>query len=340
MLDRAMLDRATASRYAAAGLANVAREYPNHPGHLLTGPDDLLPPSVLHPIFFGSYDWHSSVHQHWMLVRLLGRFPDLPEAPAIRRWFDERVTDAAATAEAAYLAHPQRRSFERPYGWAWLATLAAELHLGDDPDAARWAAALRPLTSAVRDRALRWLETTTYPQRSGTHANSAFACVLLGDAAAATGDGDLRDAVDRAATRWYADDAGYPAWLEPSATDFLSPALVEVDLLSRVLSREAFVAWFDRFLPDPTPLTVPAVVAERSDPHTVHLDGLNLSRAWCWQRLAQVLPPDHVARSVAATAADRHADAALLHVLSQQYVGEHWLPTFAVHLLTGGVAGD
>jgi hypothetical protein len=338
VLDQAVLDRATASRYAATGLANVAREYPNHPGHLLTGPDDLLPPSVLHPIFFGSYDWHSSVHQHWMLVRLLRRIPDLPEAAAIRRWFDERVTTEAAEVEAAYLTHPQRRSFERPYGWAWLVTLAAELHTWDDPAADRWAAALTPLTSTVRERTLNWLESTPYPQRSGTHANSAFACVLVGDAAAATGDGDLRDAVDRAATRWYGDDAGYPAWLEPSATDFLSQALVEADLLSRVLSREAFVAWFDRFLPDPAPLAVPAVVGDRSDPHTVHLDGLNLSRAWCWRRLATALPQGHALRPIAAAAADRHADAALPHVLSDEYVGEHWLPTFAVHLLTGGVA--
>jgi hypothetical protein len=332
-----VLDRATASRYAAAGLTNVAREYPNHPGHLLTGPDDLAAPSVLHPLFYGSYDWHSSVHQHWMLVRILRRFPELPEAAAIRRWFDERVTHDAATAEAAYLAHPQRRSFERPYGWAWLVTLAAELHTWDDPDGDRWADHLAPLTTLVRERSLLWLETTTYPQRSGTHANSAFACVLLGDAAAATSDGDLRDAVDRAATRWYVEDAGYPAWLEPSATDFLSPALVEADLLSRVLSREGFVAWFDRFLPDPASLTVPAVVADRADPHTVHLDGLNLSRAWCWRRLAQVLPPDHAVRPIAGSAAERHADAALPHVLSEEYVGEHWLPTFAVHLLTGGV---
>jgi hypothetical protein len=332
-----VLERAMASRYATVGLANVAREYPNHPAHLVTGPDDLAPPSALHPIFFGSLDWHSSVHQHWMLVRLLRRVPDLPEAAAVRAWFDERVHRPAAVAEAAYLAHPDRRSFERPYGWAWLLALAAELRTWADPDAARWAEALEPLAATVRERSLAWLRTTTYPNRPGTHANSAFAGVLLRDAAVVTDDGELRTAVDAAATRWYADDAGYPAWLEPSASDFLSPALVELDLLGRVLERDAFLAWAERFLPDPTPLTVPAVVADRTDPHTVHLDGLNLSRAWCWRRLAAVLPTTHPLDAGAAAAADRHAAAALPHVVGTAYVGEHWLPTFAVYLLTDGV---
>ncbi|MFA9432958.1 DUF2891 domain-containing protein [Egicoccus sp. AB-alg2] len=330
------LDVATASRYARAGLDNVAREYPNQPMHLLSGPDDLgASPSELHPLFFGSYDWHSAVHQHWMLVRLLRRHPALPEAAAIRAWFDRQFTPDAAAVEVAYLAEPARRSWERPYGWAWLLTLAAELHVAADDDAvfAPWALVLGPLTSAVRERCIEWLRTTVYPQRSGTHANSAFACGLLQSAASVTHDAGLTAAVAEATLRWYGRDAGYAAGFEPSANDFLSPALVEADLLRRILEPTEFAGWLRKFLPDPEPLTRPAVVSDRSDPQTVHLDGLNLSRAWCWQAIAAALPAGDTLVPVARDAAARHREASLPAVLSGEYVGEHWLPTFAVHLL-------
>jgi hypothetical protein len=333
------LDPATASRYARAGLANIDREYPNHPGHLLTGPGDLVAPSELHPIFFGSYDWHSSVHQHWMLARLLRRSPDLPEAGAIVERFDTRFTPASVATEAAYLRHPQRRSWERPYGWAWLLTLAAELTdwaaAGEDlGDAARrWASTLEPLREVVRNRCLDWLTVTTYPQRGGTHANSAFACVLLHDAAVVHRDTELLGTIEATATSWYADDAGYPAWLEPSASDFLSPVLVEADLLRRLLPEDAFPERFHALLPDAGPLLEPAVVADRTDPHTVHLDGLNLSRAWCWLGIAGALPEGDPRAEQAIEAAHRHAAASLPTVLGGDYVGEHWLPTFAIHLL-------
>jgi hypothetical protein len=347
------LDPATASRYARTGLANVAREYPNHPAHLLTGPRDLASPSELHPIFYGSYDWHSAVHQHWMLARLVRRVPGLPEAAAIGAWFDQRLTGPAVAVEAAYLRHPDRRAWERPYGWAWLLALSAELAawagaatedrerpddggVHDPPgarDAARWRATLAELTETVRGRCLDWLATTTYPQRGGTHPNSAFACTLLHDAATVTDDTELLEAVAGAAVRWYAADADYPAWIEPSASDFLSPVLVQADLLRRVLPPEAFPARLHRLLPDPGPLLEPAVVSDRTDPQTVHLDGLNLSRAWCWLGIADALDTDDPVRQVATAAAGRHARASLPAVLDGAYVGEHWLPTFAVHLL-------
>ncbi|GGI02831.1 DUF2891 domain-containing protein [Egicoccus halophilus] len=342
MTDTPPLDAATAGRYARAGLANVAREYPNHPMHLLLGPDDVgATPSALHPLFFGSYDWHSSVHQHWMLVRLLRRFPELDEGPAVRDWFTTRCTPEAVATEAAYLGDPARRGWERPYGWAWLLTLAAELHVAARDDALRgiadelagWAATLTPLVEVVRGRCVDWLATTTYPQRSGTHANSAFACGLLHDAAAATGDAAVTAAVGEAALRWYGRDAGYLAAFEPSANDFLSPALVEADLLRRILGPAEFAGWFHRFLPDPSPLAEPAVVSDRTDPQTVHLDGLNLSRAWCWSAIADALPAGDPVVDLAADAAARHRDAALPAVLGGDYVGEHWLPTFAVYLL-------
>jgi hypothetical protein len=343
------LEAATASRYARAGLANVSREYPNHPGHLLTGPDDLAPPSTLHPIFFGSYDWHSSVHQHWMLVRLLRQVPGLPEGDAIREVFDARFTEAAVETEAAYLRHPLRRAWERPYGWAWLLTLTAELAgwsaaadggvrtsapvAATSRDAARWASALAPLTEVVRGRCLEWLTSTTYPQRSGTHANSAFACVLLHDVAASLGDDELEAAIRAAAVRWYTGDGGYPAWLEPSASDFLSPVLTELDLLRRLEPARTFPDVLQQLLPDPGSLLEPAVVSDRSDPHTVHLDGLNLSRAWCWLGIAHALPAGHDGSAIALDAARRHTAASLPAVLSGEYVGEHWLPTFALYLL-------
>jgi hypothetical protein len=344
------LDAETTERYLAVGLANIRREYPNQPMHVLQGPRDLVPPSTLHPIFHGSYDWHSSVHQHWMLVRLLRRDPTTPAAVEVLHALDERLTEEAGHIEAAYLEDLAHRAWERPYGWAWLLTLAHELRDAADEfggagadagDAARDAAAvcrrgaraLAPLVGIVRARCLAWLAGTPYPQRAGTHANSAFACTLLHDAAVAGGDVELRTAVERAADRWYRDDVRYPAWLEPSATDFLSPVLVEADLLRRTLAPSAFPGRFHQLLPEPGPLLVPAEVADRSDPQTVHLDGLNLSRAWCWWGIADALTAGDALRDTAREAARSHAAASLPAVLSGEYVGEHWLPTFATYLL-------
>ena len=341
------LTTAAASRFARAGLDNVAREYPNHPGHLLTGPLDLRPPRALHPVFFGSYDWHSSVHQHWMLVRLLHRYPDLPEADAIDAWFDATWTPANLEVELAYLADPARTTFERPYGWAWLVLLHATLHhLAVDPTtdrrrarrAAGWAAELRPLQALLVERAATWLRTARLSNRVGAHPNSAFACTLLLDAAAIDpAAAGLTTAVHDAARRWYLADHGAPVRFEPSSADFLSPSLVEAALLARVLEPGDYARWLDRFLPDPTPLTVPVEVEDRTDPQTVHLDGLNLSRAWCWLLIAAPLPDDDPLRPLARTAARSHREASLAHVLDD-YVGAHWLPSFAVYLADVEVA--
>lgn len=341
-------DRAAA--YLDVALANVARVYPNHPGHLLTSAADLQPPEVLHPVFAGSFDWHSSVHQHWLLVRLLRRAPDLPGAAAARRWFDACWTPDAMATEAAYLAEPARRSFERPYGWAWLMTLAAELTTaggtgsrttqgtGVDPvppgppatDARRWAAALTPVTEVVRAHCLTWLASSPLPERSGTHASSAFAALLLHDAARATGDTALATAVDAAARRWYADDRDAPTRYEPSATDFLSPTLVSAVLMAEVLPAAQAAPWLAAFLTDPAPLTHPVAVSDPTDPKVVHLDGLNLSRAWCWRRLAAHPACPARLRSDAEVAADRHLDVSLPATVSGRYVGDHWLSSFAV----------
>jgi hypothetical protein len=342
-----MLDRDSAARFARAGLDNVAREFPNHPGHLLTGPEDLRTPRELHPVFYGSYDWHSSVHQHWMLVRLLHTWPDLAEVDAIHAWFDATWTAASIEVEVTYLADASRGTFERPYGWAWSMLLHAALHgLASDPAvdarhrsaAARWQTTLAPLQRLLADRLASWLRTTRLPNRAGAHPNSAFACPLLLDAAAVDPAATaLVPAVHDAARRWYLDDRDAPVAYEPSGADFLSPTLTEAGLLARVLQPDDYRAWLDRFLPDPTPLTVPVVVDDRTDPQIVHLDGCNLSRAWCWRRLGSALPEVDPRRTLAVAAAASHRDASLKHVLDD-YVGAHWLPSFVVYLADVEVA--
>jgi hypothetical protein len=330
-----VLDRATAARYLELGLDHLEREYPNHPGHLLTGPDDLCPPSELHPVFYGSYDWHSSVHMHWMLLRVLHHRPDLDDAAEVTASFDRRLTAGNVDAEVAYLR--DRPWFERPYGWAWLLMLAAELHgrRAAGPDgasawAARTADTLAPLTELVRELTLSWLRAAPGPQRAGTHGNSAFACCLAWDAATTTADTELRETIADAAERWYPLGERAAPWLEPSSSDFLSPTLVLADLRRRLLPPDEFAAWLPGYLGDPGALLAPVDVPDRDDPQTVHLDGLNLSRAWNWSALATGLPDGHGLATVALTAALRHAEVALPAVLHGSYVGSHWLPSFAL----------
>jgi hypothetical protein len=336
------LDAATASAYVALGLDHLEREYPNHPGHLLEGPHDLRPPSAMHPIFYGSYDWHSSVHMHWMLLRALDHHPDERQAAELTTSFDRRITADSVDSEVAYLH--ARPWFERPYGWVWLLLLAAELHTRRDATsvlsgawAARTAETLQPLTSTVRSSTLAWLERTSLPQRTGTHGNSAFACNLVWDAATATGDAGLRTAVEHATSRWYPADERPAPWLEPSAHDFLSPTLTLVDLRRRLLAPDAFASWLPEHLADPAGLLEPVAVPDREDPQVVHLDGLNLSRAWQWTSIASALPGGTPYVELAGSAAARHAAAAVPAVLHGSYVGSHWLPTFAL-LLADAVA--
>jgi hypothetical protein len=327
-----------AQRFATIALGHVAREYPNKPDHVLAGPEDLRPPRELHPVFFGSFDWHSCVHAHWMLVRLLRRFPSMAAAPRIRALFDARFTAEAVAAERAYLDHPHARGFERPYGWAWLLMLAAELARLED---ARWAAALAPLARAFADRLRGFLPKATYPVRAGTHANTAFA-LALAQAYAAACDPDFAVPLRAKAEVWYGDDADCQAW-EPGGDDFLSPALVEAECMRRLLPAGAFPAWRDRFLPrlaegEPAALFAPAAVSDRTDGRIVHLDGLNLSRAWCWRSLAGTWPAGDPRRMRAEAAADAHLAAALPHVAGD-YMGEHWLATYAVLALEARADG-
>jgi Protein of unknown function (DUF2891) len=318
-----------AERLAGIALGHVSREYPSKPDHVLGGPGDLRAPRALHPVFFGSFDWHSCVHAHWTLARLLRRCPGMPAAPAVRSLFDARLTEGNVAAERAYLDRPHAGAFERPYGWAWLLMLAAELARLDEP---RWAAALAPLAEAFAARFRAWLPRATYPVRSGVHSSTAFALALAQEYATGR-DPELLELLRGKAEAWYGRDSDCQAW-EPGGEDFLSPALVEAECMRRLLPPDAFPSWLDRFLPrlargEPAALFRPAAVSDRRDARIVHLDGLNLSRAWCWRSLARAWAGGDPRRARAEAAAAGHLAAGLPH-LAGDYMGEHWLATYAV----------
>ncbi len=329
-----------ASAFARLALKGLDREYPNKLDHVMADPDDVRPPRNLHPAFFGCYDWHSSVHGHWMLARLLRKVPDLPEAPEIRRIFHAHLTAENFKVEADYFARKGAAPFERPYGWAWLLKLAQELHGWDDPDARAWAENLRPLANVVALRYIEFFPKQTYPIRTGVHPNTAFGLAFAHDYAQATGDDRLRALVESRARDYFAHDHDAPARWEPSGADFFSPSMVEADLMRRVLPPGEFQAWFSAFLPgasksEPKELFQPATVTDRADPQLVHLDGLNLSRAWAMAGVANALPPDDPTLPALRESSARHAEAGLAHVASGDYAGEHWLASFAVYLLSG-----
>jgi Protein of unknown function (DUF2891) len=337
--EMATILREQASSFARLALKGIQKEYPSKPADVLNGDADIKQPLLMHPAFYGSYDWHSSVHGHWMLVRLLRLFPDLPERDQVRAALGRHLTAKNIQSEVEYFAQPNRQSFERTYGWAWLLKLAEELHAWDDPEAKSWAANLRPLTDKIVALYIAFLPKQTYPIRSGVHPNTAFALAFALDYARAVGHAPLRQVVEQRSRDYYSKDAGIPAAWEPDGADFFSPSLMEADLMRRVLPADEFGAWFHRFLPDlakgaPERLLTPATVTDRTDPQLVHLDGLNLSRAWCMRSIAVALPRGDPARKVLAESAARHADAGLRHVASGDYAGEHWLASFAVYLLS------
>ena len=313
-----------ADRFAGIALGHADREYPNKLDHVLAGPSDSSGPRELHPVFYGSFDWHSCVHGYWMLAHLYRRFPAMPQAPAVRALFDGHLVPDRVAGECAYLDRGGARGFERPYGWAWLLKLAGELKLHDTPEGRAWSAALQPLADAFAARFLAFLPLATYPVRAGVHSSTAFAVRLALDYP----DDRLRVVLMEAARRWYMQDADCQAW-EPGGDEFLSPALIEAECMRAALPGDEFSAWFARFLPrlhrgEPATLFTPATVSDRSDGKIAHLDGVNLSRAWCWRALAEYTPDPAASRRTA----QAHIDASLPHV-SGDYVGEHWLASFA-----------
>ncbi len=326
------LTRDIAEKFAALALAHVGREYPNKLDHVMGGADDAKTPSALHPIFFGSFDWHSCVHGYWLLARLLRRYRELSCAAAIAALFAERITCDNVAAECAYLERLQSRGFERPYGWGWLLALQSELDAHRHGACVDAAATLRPLAQAFALRFTAFLPLCDYPVRTGVHSSSAFAMRLAADYAEAN-DPDLFQLIRAKALAWYGADRDAQAW-EPSQDDFLSPTLVQAECMRRLLAPEAFAAWFDTFLPragdgEPRALFAPARVSDRSDGKIAHLDGLNFSRAWCWRAIAAAMPARTLLAAKATGAAERHIEASLPHVVGD-YMGEHWLATFAL----------
>ena len=322
-----------ASRFAQLTLGHLTREYPNKLDHVLSGPGDAQTPAALHPIFHGSFDWHSCVHGWWQVMRLLRLFPDIHQAGAIRDLANRMLTPDKVAGEIAYLERPLTQGFERPYGWAWALALHHELALHDRP---AWAAAMEPLARIFAERFWSYLPKLTYPIRHGIHSNTAFALVLAGEWSQDR-DPALADLIRARANDWFARDRAAQAW-EPSGDEFLSPTLVEALAMSRVLPPGEFAGWFDAFLPDlgegrPAALLEPAFVSDRADGKIAHLDGLNLSRAWCWRQIAARLPAEHAVRQMATEVAARHFAAAAPH-LAGDYMGEHWLATFALLALS------
>ena len=320
-----------AQRLAALPLECLRQEFPNKPGETLAAAADIGSPRGLHPAFYGCFDWHSAVHGHWLLVRLLKTFPGLQVEKEIRRRLAENISAVHILDEVRYFRRAGETSFERTYGWAWLLKLAAELHGFDDPLARELEGNLRPLTVLVVERWLEFLPKLVYPVRVGEHANTAFGMAFAWDYAVAFGDGRLKSLLERRARDFYLSDRGCPLEWEPGGFDFLSPCLEEADLMRRVLPEREFAAWLKKFLPQLSGRRfawAPGIVSDRRDGKLVHLDGLNFSRAWCLYGIAALKGYAHL-RAVA----DGHLRHSLEAVTTDSYEGGHWLATFALYAL-------
>jgi hypothetical protein len=327
------LDKDQAGRLARLAYKCIHTEYANNLQHSMLSDKDAGTPSQLHPVFYGCYDWHSSVHGHWLLVKLLKEFPDLAARDSIIKAIDMTLTQANIAAEVAYFKAPGRISYERPYGWSWLLKLTAELATWNDPLGRKWLETLNPLAIQVVQNYKTYLPGLYYPLRRGVHANTAFGLAFAIDYARVMGDKEFEKLLLERSRFYYLKDQNIPASWEPEGDDFFSPALIEADLMRRVLNNADFQKWFAGFLPKiPVSLQHPAVVADRADPTGVHLDGLNLSRAWCMFEVARSLPQgSEMARDLRRLGTE-HATDALPHVISENYLGTHWLATFAVYM--------
>jgi hypothetical protein len=336
----ARFGEAAAARFAALALDCVHKEYPNKIAHVMTGDQDARPPRELTPAFYGCYDWHSSVHGHWLLVRLARTFPSAPFAQKARAAVAQSLTPGHIAGEVQYLNGTGRTSFERPYGLAWLLQLGAELREWDDPQARQWAAALKPLEDAVIQRLKDWLPKLSKPIRIGEHDQTAFSFGLILDWTRVAGDRATEELLTGRIRDFYLQDRGCPFSWEPGGQDFLSPCLAEADLMRRVLIGAEFAKWLEAFLPviprdGSGGWLMPAVVTDPTDPKLAHLDGLNLSRAWMLEGIASALPPGDPRLPSLRASALHHRDAGLRAVTGEHYEGGHWLGSFAVYLATG-----
>src|ERR1700731_2441193 len=336
-------DAKAAERFAKLALACVHKEYPNKIAHVLNSDADVAPPRKLTPAFCGCYDWHSSVHGHWLLVRLVRTFPGAPFASAPRDALKQSLTAENLKQEAAYIRGEGPSSFERPSGWSWLLQLCAELREWDNPEAREWSANLKPLEDAAVERLTSWLPKLSHPVRIGEHDQTAFGLGLMFDYARATKNDSFAKLIRDSAKKFYLADKNCPLNYEPSGEDFLSPCLGEADVMRRVLPQKEFAGWLKQFMPqipvgregsDNEDWLRVAISPDPSDPKLAHLDGLNLSRAWMLEGILSALPDDDPRRPALQTAADAHRQAGLAAVTGEHYEGGHWLGSFAVYLTT------
>ncbi|MGA9575736.1 MAG: DUF2891 domain-containing protein, partial [Lysobacterales bacterium] len=334
-----MLSETEANRFAQLALSCVHQEYPNKIAHVMTSDQDVGPPRELTPVFYGCFDWHSSVHGHWLLTRLLRQYPQAEFAAQTEAALDESFKAEKVALEVAYVTHPQRASFERPYGVAWLLQLTAELREWDDPRARRWLATLEPLEAALLGNMQTWLNKLAYPIRVGEHAQTAFAFGLFLDWARISGRDDFAKLVTDKSRDFYQDDLLCPMAYEPGGQDFLSPCLAEADLMRRIMSSEDYALWLTGFMPmipadgnsDWLPI---AVVTDPTDGKLAHLDGLNISRAWMLEGMAFGLPPEDPRKASLLASAAVHKQSGLASVTGEHYEGGHWLGSFATYLQT------
>jgi hypothetical protein len=341
--ESAQFDAKAAERFAKLALACVHKEYPNKIAHVLNSDADVAPPRKLTPAFCGCYDWHSSVHGHWLLVRLVRTFPEASFAGAARDALKQSLSAENLKQEAAYIRGEGRSSFERPYGLSWLLQLCAELREWDDPQAREWSANLKPLEAAAVERLTTWLPKLSHPVRVGEHDQTALGLGLMFDYARTAKNDALAKLIRDSAKKFFLADKNCPLAYEPSGEDFLSPCLGEADLMRRVLPQKEFASWLKQFMPQ-----IPVgregsenadwlrivISPDPSDPKLAHLDGLNLSRAWMLEGILSVLPDDDPRRPALQAAADAHRHAGLAAVTGEHYESGHWLGSFAVYLTT------
>lgn len=321
-----------ADRLVQLPLKCMQKEFPNKPGETLAAAADIGSPRNLHPAFYGCFDWHSSVHGHWMLVKLLKTFVGLKDRDLIRARLAENISAENILAEVKYFKRSEENSYERTYGWAWLLKLAEELHTFDDPLARELESNLRPLTDLVVQRHLEFLPKLNYPIRVGEHSNTAFGLAFAWDYACAVGNPELQRLVEKRAKDFFMNDAGCPLSWEPSGFDFLSPCLEEADIMRRVLAKKEFALWLKKFLPQLAGKKfslAPGVVSDRKDGKLIHLDGLNFSRAWCLYGIASLPGYGHLKKI-----ADEHMHHSLASITAGSYEGEHWLASFAIYAFT------
>ena len=318
-----------ASHFAQLALSCLQKEYPNKLNQVLSDKTGLKEPHELHPAFYGCFDWHSSVHGHWMLIKLLQQFPNMPEAAEIRQKLNENLSAANIEREVTYFKSSSK-SWERMYGWSWLMKLSEELFWWNDADGKQWSANLQPLTDVIIERYMQFLPIQQYPVRTGVHPNTAFGLSFALDYANTVGHIELKSLIEARAKDYYLSDANCPADWEPSGEDFLSACLEEAVLMQRVLDDDEFQLWWEEFLPTEKleSLLNPADESDRSDPKIVHLDGLNLSRAWCFYPIAESVDNPKLIEAAAA-----HLEATVPNIASKHYEGSHWLASFVVYAL-------